>query len=114
MSKVKLKWYVQPAPTGLYRSFERRGFPSADYASLPRECAAVKLLCADEYIPSDVKLGKHSEITIRIAFWHEDKQGFEWKTLRTKAKTLKEAKQYAEDFINTFPQVQPKEHHWNY
>lgn len=114
MSKVKLKWYVQPAPTGRYRSFERRGFPSADYANLPKELAAVRLHCKDCYIPSDVKIGNHSEIVISIAFWHEDTQGFDWKQLKTKAKTLKEAKELAEDFINKYPHIQPKEHHWNY
>jgi hypothetical protein len=60
MSKVKLKWYVQSAPTGRYRSFARRGFPSASYANLPQECAAVSLHCEDDYIPSDVKIGNHS------------------------------------------------------
>jgi hypothetical protein len=114
MSKIKLKWHVQPAPTGHYRSFESRGFPDADYANLPKALAAVSLSCKDEYIPSDVKIGKHSEITIHIAFWHEDKKGFDWKQLKSKAKTLKEAKEIAENFINAYPQVQPKEHHWNY
>lgn len=32
MSKLpKLKWRVDPAPTGPYRSFSKRAWPSADY-----------------------------------------------------------------------------------
>lgn len=114
MSKVKLKWYVQPAPTGRYRSFAPRGFPSADYKNLSRPYAAVLLHCKDDYIPSSVKIGKHSEITIRIAIWEEQGRGFDWVKLEQTAKTVSEAKQIAEDFINNNPSVQPKEHHWNY
>ena len=101
---LKLKWRVQPQTTGRYKSFQRRGWPSADYHN--GECAA-SLSCSDEYYPSEVKTGNHHPITIRIAFYNVER-GFDWKTLTAKGTTLKEAKQIAEDFINKYPQIQPK------
>lgn len=114
MNKIKLKWYVQPAPTGRYRSFERRAFPSADYIGFPRALAAASLHCKDDYVPADVKVGNHAEITIRVAMWNKETNGFNWVKIEQKAKTVKEAKQVAEDFINSNPECQPIERHWNY
>jgi hypothetical protein len=102
-----LKWKVCAPTTGRYRSFQKRGFPDADYTD---GSTAVSLSCNDDYIPKDVKFGNHSEITIRIACYdvHEQAGAFTWRTLKQRAKTLVEAKQLAENFINQYPEIQPK------
>jgi hypothetical protein len=105
---VKLKWRVQPAPTGRYRSFEHRGWPSAEY---PSEKTAARITCLDEYYPANVRSGSHAQLTVWIADWSAgaDGSGFAWRTLKEKAKTLDEAKDLVRRAIEANPQVQPKE-----
>lgn len=108
---MKLIWRVAPEPTGRYRSFDRRGWPSAHYKG-PKENVAAQILCPHDYRPSDVREGRHAELKIGIAFWRDHTNGrqtFDWKYLVRRAKTLDEAKKLAEDFITRHPEVMPKE-----
>jgi hypothetical protein len=61
----KVVWHVAPVPTGRYRSFERRGWPTANYGK--HGLIAASISCDDEYYPSDVREGKHAPLTVRIA-----------------------------------------------
>lgn len=108
---MKLKWRVSDVPTGRYRSFERRGWPSADFTNGD---TAVGLYCKDEYRPADVKTGNHAEIVIRIADYSEPSNketgaGFTWRQLKKRAATLAEAKELASKFFDKYPQFLPKE-----
>lgn len=110
---MKLKWRVQPAPTGRYRAFESRGWPMASYAH-DDYFAAASLDCDDDYEPRKVKTGDHKAITIRVAKWytHEERgtrAAFEWYRLNKKAETLKEAKELAAKFIETHQDWWPEE-----
>ena len=98
MSK-KLKWRVSPAPTGRYRSFERRGWPSADLG----ERSMVTLYCEDEYVPADIRSGNHGPIKVHVANRHTDRPQFTWRTLKQRATTLAEAKELAQDFFDRNP-----------
>lgn len=91
MSEVKLpkiKWRVQPAPTGRYRSFDRRGWPTAEYED-GSYCASI--YCEDEYVPARVKTGDHRPLTLMIRDRSTDPQ---WKRVRASKQftTLEEAK----------------------
>lgn len=103
--KNLLKWKVSEKPSGLYSSFSRRQWPSATYTR--SGCPAVDLSCDDEYIPEFVKENRHGPITIRVAEWHNDpairdkKGSFTWRTLKVRANTLLEAKQFAENALST-------------
>lgn len=60
----KVIWKVAEAPTGMYRSFERRGWPVAHYAD---GSVAACISCEDDYCPRDVREGKHAPLTVRVA-----------------------------------------------
>lgn len=101
---MKLKWQGSDVPTGRYRSFERRGWPTA---TIGDGIAMVRLLCDDGYIPTNVKTGKHGEISIHIAFWHTDDErhvqdvgAFRWVTLVKRAASLSDAKSIAQEFLS--------------
>jgi len=103
--KHKLKWRVAPVPTGRFCSFEGRGWPSADVG----ERIMVDLDCEDEYVPAKVRVGDHKPIKVLVAEWYKkeergDRAAFEWRTLKKRAATLKEAKALAQDFVNRHPE----------
>src|SRR5208282_1286331 len=91
---AKIRWKVDSAPTGRYRSFSKRGWPSADYANGD---IAAHILCEDEYIPSNIKEGKHAPLTVHVADWNippeeRGKRGaFVWRKIKGTFATLKEA-----------------------
>lgn len=98
MKKRFLKWRVGSVPTGPYRSFERRSWPSADYKNGE---AAVQLYCDDSY---DIKLarsGGHAPIKIAIA--DRSQKPWRWRTLKKRATTLDEAKQLAVAALERYP-----------
>ena len=99
---TKLKWKVQPPSTGPYRSFFKRGWPSA---TINDDIMAFSLHCEDSYVPALVKSGQHSEIKISVADWRKPGNGFDWKVLKQRAKTLEEAKRIAQKFADTNPQI---------
>lgn len=100
---MTLKWKVQPAPTGRHRSFEKRGWPRADYVN--GDCA-VMIYCNDNYYPSDAKAGTHSELTICVA--DHSVNPWRWRTLVKRAKTLAEAKELAVEFLKQHPEFVSK------
>lgn len=100
--KAKLKWKVEEAPTGAYRSFSKRGWPSA---YLPDGRAAFSIVCEDSYEPSRVKTGDHKELKINVADWSAKPDTFVWKTLKHRAATLTEAKETAAHFLERHPHM---------
>jgi hypothetical protein len=59
---TKVTWRVQPNPTGVYRSFKRRGWPSGHSS-----CNMFFMIeCEDEYYPSDVREGKHKPLKLKF------------------------------------------------
>lgn len=104
---INLVWRVGPTPTGRYRSFERRSWPSANFKGIDRPAAMI--ICTDEYAPWRVKESKHSELQVLVAIYAD--KTFAWKSMRATAKTLQEAKQLAWNFWNkeSSKQYLPKE-----
>lgn len=96
---MKLKWKVSEAPTGRYRSFEFRHWPTAERG----DKMAVSLSCKNDYVPAAVKVGNHEPIRIYIAEYKIGVPGFSWRQLREPAKTLKEAKARAQAFCDAHP-----------
>lgn len=104
MNKVKLIWRVAPAPTGRYRSFEHRAWPSASYAGGQ---PAASLYCSDDYRPASARAGTHMSITICLnKHWAGSWTVF---TLRRRAATLDEAKRVVQEFLDAHPEWHPKE-----
>lgn len=101
---VKIKWRISEKPTGPYRSFQKRHWPSAYYSNkIP--CASLD--CSTQYSATSVKIGCHSEITVRVA--DHSQKPWQLRTLKARAKTLAEAKQMVADFIKKYPHYIPEE-----
>ncbi len=98
---MKLKWKVAAAPTGPYRSFFKRGWPTAEFSTGQ---VAAQITCADAY---SSKQKTHGELTVRIADYSSS-SGFQWRTLKARAKTLDEAKTLAQQFFQTHPEFAPQ------
>ncbi len=99
-----LKWKNAPAPTGLYRSFHKRSWPSAvDHNGN----AAAHLYCEQSYSPRVAKDSGEFDIIVRIADWTNDnnqrcdqtKGAFEWRRLNCTFKNVVDAKAAAEAFV---------------
>jgi len=109
---AKIRWKVEAAPTGQYRSFERRGWPGASYASGD---AAVMIRCEDDYVPSLVREGKHAPLSVYVSHWSvtpEEKAkrgGFVWRKLKSTYPTLKEAQAAAAKVIDEHPELHPEQ-----
>lgn len=104
----KLKWNVAPKPTGRFRSFEKRSWPMAEYPN-GQTCAMIQ--CTDEYIPAQVKIGRHAPLTILIADYEDNNHGsFSWKRVNRKCATLEEAKHITACLLTAHPKKMPKEY----
>lgn len=95
---TKLVWRVAPPPTGRYRSFKSRAWPSASFADFS---PAAFLSCADAYEPRRVRDGSHGPISVRIADYSTFL--FTWRRLKAKFRTLAEAKAAAAAFFKANP-----------
>lgn len=102
MAKMKYKWVVSPVPTGRYRSFQLRAWPTASYAD---GSFAANIICDDDYRPHLVRDGKHAPLKLRI---RDCSSGGEWKIMITKTEyaTLKEAKEALAIIFEHNPQLQ--------
>jgi ribosomal protein L37AE/L43A len=100
---VKLKWRIDPAPTGPYSSFQKRNWPSAYYAN---GSPAAQLICPDPYHPRDAKEGKHASLKVRVADWSQ--KPWKWRAVKGEFKTLAEAKAAAARVIEQVPAFIPE------
>ncbi len=103
---MKFTWRVSPAPTGHYRSFERRSWPSAWWAD---GSALAIITCVDSYEPQFARSGRHAELWVLVAnrdVDHDRYGAFRWRRLPKPASTLAEAKRLLEDFLAANPQFQ--------
>lgn len=105
---MKLKWKVGEKPTGRYRSFAKRGWPTAEY---PCGKPAAFLRCDDSYTPSNLALGNHSPITVHLCHHQHPKRGNSWAVMRSKItfETLRDAKDYVQSFVDSHPEYAPLE-----
>lgn len=114
---VKLYWKVEPEPTGRYRSFARRGWPSAYYVTggvrtdTEKLKPAAFLVCDDDYDPPKVRTGQHRPIEIIVLHHQHPQAGNSWKRFRLKetGDTLDRAKQIVQKFLDEHPEFHPKE-----
>lgn len=110
---VKLKWKVAEAPTGRYRSFQKRGWPGATYVGTTR--VAVMLQCEDDYAPYRVRSNDHKPLTVYVAQHYimestpDKRWSFKWRKLVAHATTLEEAKALATKAIGAHPEFWPPE-----
>ena len=98
------KWRVSLVPTGQYRSFDHRSWPSADYSD---GSPAAHIVCEDEYAPSLVKEGKHGQLTIRVADYSATP--WKWRRMKGMFTTLTEAKAAFSTLLADHPELMPRQ-----
>lgn len=101
---MKHKWKVSEAPTGRYRSFERRSWPSADYENGK---PAAFIQCVDEYQPGRVKTRSHAPLLLRIADYSVTP--FKWRLVTAQYNTISELKVGLIKILDKYPHFIPKE-----
>jgi hypothetical protein len=106
----QLLWKVSSAPTGAYKSFEKRRWPVAYYKTGE---PAVQLICDQDY---NGRTSKAENLTIKvgIADWgtpsnKETGAGFTWRYLKQRANSLSQAKMLASTFLQNHAEFVPKE-----
>jgi transcription elongation factor Elf1 len=105
---AKIKWRVDPPPTGQWSSFSQRAWPSADYVNGD---PAASIHCSEEYRPANVKSGQHPPLKVWVADWNippeeRGKKGrWVWRAMKGEFATLKEAQAAAAKLIDAHPEL---------
>lgn len=104
---IKLKWKNADAPTGRFRSFHKRGWPSATIKDSDDLMVAM-ISCEDAFSAAAVKEKRHGELKVSIADWRRptdpDAGRWVWRTLKTRFADLVAAKAAAKHFIDSHPE----------
>lgn len=97
---IKIKWKVSSAPTGRYRSFDERAWPTAEYSD-GTFCAYIS--CADEYTPERAR--GVNELIMHVA--DHSKTEWPWLTVKERYKTLHEAKNALKEILKNNRTMMP-------
>lgn len=100
---IKLKWKVAPEPTGRYRSFETRSWPTAYYED-GTTAGFVISTTKESYIPRLVREGKHAPLELWIV---GHSSGLPSRRLKARFATLEEAKAALPEALAANPQYLP-------
>lgn len=107
---IKLKWKNSDAPTGRFRSFHKRGWPTADIAGT--DIMAVMLSCEVSYSKAAVDAKSHGEIKVSIADRRKPNDpaagAWVWRTLKERFHDLESAKATATRFVLAHPEFFPE------
>ena len=86
---AKIKWEVEEAPVGRYRSFRKRGWPTGR-----TECNMFfAIRCADEYVPRKVTTGDHAPL--KLAVRDDSARGSTMRVFAREFATLADLKAFA-------------------
>lgn len=97
----KIKWVVDPKPTGSYASFQSRMWPSAEDANSGSPMFRVD--CEEEYTPVKARTNDHGPLTLFIAYRATSTNSFEWRRVVRKFDTLDELKRHAAQMYKANP-----------
>lgn len=105
---VKLKWRVSAAPTGRFRSFEHRSWPSAEW---PNGAPAASLHCEDDYTPARGR-GEHlhAPLIVYVKAYRADGSGWDNRRLKGRPLTLAAAKELVDKFFDVMPDMRPPDY----
>jgi hypothetical protein len=98
----KIHWRVADAPTGRYRSFQKRGWPMG-WSDKNQTRAIATILCEDSYAPEKARSGEHAELSVRLAIRKEEEKNWQWRRLVTRFTTLDAAKAAAQAYYDANP-----------
>lgn len=95
----KIKWRLGEKPTGRYRSFFKRGWPSGEYSD-GSPAASIDHVDGIGYEPY---IKESESLVIRVANYHPN--GFDWVKLKARPSGLTAAKAVAQKFINEHHEI---------
>lgn len=102
---MKYKWKVSEEPTGLYRSFARRRWPTASYEN---GNVAARIDCADDYNPRNAREGRHELLIVWVAVYRPDAGiTWQWQSMKRRFATLQEAKDGFAKLLVDHPEIMP-------
>ncbi len=102
---MKLKWKVQPKPTGRYASFQYRGWPEL-YS--PEGSILARIHCSHvDYSHRVAQQADHGPLTVYVYRYSNGQRLSDW--IRSKFATLSEAKAATEAFFAEHPDYLPSE-----
>lgn len=103
---IRLKWRVGEVPTGRYRSFEHRAWPSAEW---PDQQGAAYLTCEDDYTPERAAgRAAHAPIRVWVRIYRADGTGqFDNRALKSRPASLDSAKALVHHFFEAQPSTRP-------
>lgn len=99
---AKIFWKVHSRPTGRYRSFQQRGWPTG-WSDQSESRIIAQIVCEDRYEPRLVRSGAHKPLKVQFAVPNANpaKDGtWTWRTLKGEWPLLTLAKAAAEKFYN--------------
>lgn len=101
----RIIWRLGEKPTGRYRSFSQRSWPTGTWKS-PEGPMAAKMADVENvgYHPS---VAENSHLKVWIAKHHEVGAGFDWLLLKTRPYGVVEAKRLVEKFYADHPEMIP-------
>jgi hypothetical protein len=109
---IKLTWRVAEAPSGRFKSFHKRGWPSA--AFFGTETPAATIDCEDSYTPKNAASGSHRELIVRVADHSPPKSAddstWRWRTLKARFTTLAAALAAAAKALADHPEFHPRQY----
>jgi len=86
---AKIKWEVSPAPTGQFRTFHWRGWPTGR-----TDCGMTLLIgCEDDYVPKRVRSGDHRPL--KLKFRDDTAPGSPIRVFKREFATLADLKAFA-------------------
>ena len=102
-------WRVDPAPTGRYRSFQKRRWPTAYYKGSDKPAFFIE--CPESYEPSKVTSGEHAGLTLVACHHNHPNAGNSWARLKFTSPfvTLAACKEAAEQALCEHPEFVPAE-----
>lgn len=98
---MKTKWRVHAAPTGQYRSFQYRSWPSLEYEDGQ---LAASIHCEDSYSAPTAKSGRHAPLRVHIYDYSLGAQHRKCRVLVERYSSLDKAKAAAEATLKRYPQ----------
>lgn len=108
MPDIKIKWKVQEKPTGRYRSFANRSWPTASY--IDNDGAHAGHLASVSGIGYTRSMAETTELEVWVATRsHRSDQGFNNRRMTKRAIGLTAAKEQLEQYLNAHPEDWPVE-----
>ncbi len=108
-NEMKIKWTVGNAPTGMYRSFQHRSWPTAEdeHGNVIAQMRHPK-----SYTAALAVYAGENAITVYIADWYnamaevrdKNKPAFEWRKLKKNFNCVGDAKRAVATFFKTHPE----------